>query len=110
MAFGDRITPGTVLWTLTTPVTTAASPVTSPWINTDGFTQMYVIAVAAGGVSALALEWGFDGAMVDTDITATTVTVALTVTPRDALAPYTRLKWTQTSANATVSKLTIRAK
>lgn len=111
MAYGDRLTSGTVLWTLTTPVTTAASPVTSPWISTDGVSQVYVIGVAAGGTTVVTLEWSFDGANVDTDITATTVTpLTLTVTLRDVLAPFVRVKWTQTVGNATTSKLTVRAK
>jgi hypothetical protein len=87
-------------------VTTAESPVTSPWIDTEGFSQVYVIGAAAGGTTAVVLEWSFDGSTVDSDITATTVPpLALTVTLRDVLAPFMRLRWTQTVANATTSKV-----
>jgi hypothetical protein len=111
MAFGDRVTAGTVLYTLTTPVTTAASPVTSGWLSTDGVSLVYVIGVAAGGTSVVTLQWGFDGQNLDTDITATTVTpLTLTVTARDVLAPFLRVSWVQTVGNATISKLTLRAK
>src|SRR4249920_496491 len=108
MPYGDRVTAGSVLFTLVTPVTTAASPVTSQWISTDGVSVVYAICVAAGGTSVVTLEWGFDGQNVDTDITATTVTpLVLTLAAKDVLAPFVRVKWTQTVGNATISKLTL---
>jgi hypothetical protein len=111
MAFGERLGAGTVLWTRTTPVTTAESPVLSPWINTEGFSQFYAIGVAAGGTTAVTAEWSFDGSTVDSDITATTLTpLALTVTLRDVLAPFVRFRWAQTVANATTSKLSVKAR
>jgi hypothetical protein len=111
MAYGVDLTPGSLLYVLTTPVTTAASPVLSPWINTENFCQLYAIGVATTGTTVVTLEWSFDAATVDTDITATTISpLALTVTLRDVLAPFVRVKWAQTVSNATVSKLTVRAK
>jgi hypothetical protein len=110
MAIGRARAPGTVLHVQTTPVTTAQSPVLSPWINTEGFSQYYGIGVASGGTSTVTAEWSFDGSTVDSDITATTITLALTVTLRDVLAPYMRIRWAQTVANATISKLTVRAR
>jgi hypothetical protein len=110
MAYGDRELPGTTLWTLTTPVTTAASPVVSPWFNLDGVNSVYVISAAVGGTTTLTLEWSFDGITADPDITPTAVAVALTVTAKDVLAGFGRVKWTQTTANATTSKLVLRAR
>ena len=111
MAFGDRVAAGTVLWTRTTPVTTAESPVLSPWINAEGFSQFYAIGAAAGGTTVVTAEWSFDGINLDSDITATTLTpLALTVTVRDVLAPYVRFRWVQTVANATTSKLSLRTR
>lgn|SRR5512133_3429471 len=111
MPYGDRVGPGAVLWTRTTPVTTAESPVVSPWVNAEGFSQFYAIGVAAGGTTVVTAEWSFDGSTVDSDITATTLTpLALTVTLRDVLAPFVRFRWVQTVSNATTSKLSLRAR
>jgi hypothetical protein len=111
MSFGDRVGLGATLWARTTPVTTAESPATSPWINTEGFSQVYVIGAAAGGTTAVTLEWSFDGSAADSNITATTVSpLALTVTLRDVLAPYMRVVWTQTVANATTSKIMLKVR
>jgi hypothetical protein len=111
MAFGDVRKLGEVLWTRTVPVTTAESPVLSPWVNTDGLSQFYAIGVAAGGTTVVTAEWSFDGSNVDPDITAMTLTpLALTVTLRDVLAPFVRFRWVQTVANATTSKLTLRTR
>jgi hypothetical protein len=111
MAYGDRLGLGEVFWTRTVPVTTAESPVLSPWFNTSGFSQVYVIGAAAGGTTTVTLEWGFDGLNADSDITATTVSpLALTVTLRDVLAPFLRLRWVQATANATISKLMLKAR
>jgi hypothetical protein len=110
MPYGSLETPATVLWALTVPVTVAASPLTSPWFNMDGVGQVYVISVAVGGTTALTLEWSFDGSTVDSDITPTSVAVSLAMTARDVLAPFMRVKWTQTTANATTSKLVLRAR
>jgi hypothetical protein len=110
MAYGQSLTYPKALWTLTTPVTTAASPVLSPWFNVDGSGQYYVIGVTAGGVSVLTAEWSFDGLVLDSDITATTIAIQLTAAVKDVLAPFMRLRWVQTSANATISKLTLRTR
>lgn len=39
MPYGDRVGAGAVLWTRTTP----ESPVLSPWVNAEGFSQFYAI-------------------------------------------------------------------
>ena len=83
----------------------------SPWFNTEGFSQYYAIGAAAGGTTVVTAEWSFDGSTLDSDITATTLTpLALTVTLRDVLAPFVRFRWAQTVANATTSKLTLKAR
>jgi hypothetical protein len=111
MPFGDLPRPGQTLWSNTAVVTTAASPLLSPWISTDGFSVVYVIGVATGGTTVVTLEWGFDGVNPDASITATTVTpLTLTVTLRDVLAPMMRVKWVQTVADNTVSKITLKAR
>jgi hypothetical protein len=111
MAYGDALKPGATLWVRTTPVTTAESPATSPWINTEGFSQVYVIGAAAGGTTAVTLEWGYDNSTADASITPTTVSpLALTVTLRDVLAPYMRMSWAQTVSNTTTSKIMLKAR
>jgi hypothetical protein len=111
MPFGERHQPGATLWAHTTPVTTAASPLLSPWLSTDGFSQVYTIGVSTGGTTTVTLEWGFDGASADANVTPTTVSpLVLTVTLRDVLAPFMRVRWDQTVANATVSKITLKSR
>ena len=91
-----------------TPVTVAASPVLSPWIETSGFTKMLTWLAVAGGTTVVTMEYGTDGATVDADFPAVTITAGTTAP--DVLGPYLRIRITQTVADATKTKLYAQAR
>jgi hypothetical protein len=80
----------------TTPVTQAASPVTSPFQQVSAASQVIATWTATGGSTAVAAEWSFDGVNVNTEIGDTSLTTA---TAAKVQAPYVRFKITQTSAD-----------
>jgi hypothetical protein len=62
--------PGYHLWTYTAPVlTTAASPLLSPWFAAEGYSSVLLGYVFAGGVSTLTFDASTDGINVDSDLT-----------------------------------------
>lgn len=101
------IGPGERLFENTAPLTTAASPLVSPWMDTTGFTQVLAYFTFSGGTTALAVEGSFDGATQDTDITYGAVTSGAVF---DVKHPYIRFRLTQTSANATVTKCFVQSR
>lgn len=92
-----------------TPVTLAASPVLGPWIETSGFTKMLSWLAAAGGTTVVTVEYGTDGINTDPDFPPVTITAGA-MTPPDVLGPYLRVRITQTTADATKTKLYIQAR
>lgn len=89
-------------------VTVAASPFVTPWFDTSNFSQIVPMFVAAGGTTAVTAEGSFDGVNLDADIS---YGAALTSgTPVTVLSPFIRLKWTQTVADATKSKIFVHSR
>ena len=99
--------PGYTLWEWTTPLTQAASPLQSPWIDTAGYTQVVPFFIFAGGTSTVALQGAFDGATADADFgySAPTSGTAFTV-----LSPYIRFRLVQATADATRTKACVQAR
>jgi hypothetical protein len=94
-------------WTNTAVITVAASPLLSPWIDTTGFTFLIPAFSFVGGTSVHSLEGSFDGVVVDTDITYAAPTSGTVLT---VLHPYIRWKTVQTVADATRSKVILKAR
>ena len=94
--------PGDVLWENSAVITTAASPLLSPWIPTAGFTQVLPLFVFAGGTSVHSIQGSVDGSTVDADYVyaAPTLNAAFSVN-----SPYIRWSTVQTVADATKSKV-----
>jgi hypothetical protein len=95
-------------WSYSGPVLTVAlSPLVSPWIEAVGFSQVLPWFAFAGGTSTHSIEGSFDGSAVDADFvySAPTSGTAFTV-----LSPFFRWKTVQTVADATKSKVVLRAR
>lgn len=97
----------TLPWSNTTPITTALSPLLSPWIEAVGFSQVVPFFAFAGGTSTHSIEGSFDGSTADADFNygAPVSGTAFTV-----LSPYFRWKTVQSVADATKSKVVLRAR
>lgn len=98
---------GDLLWSTVTPITVAASPLLSPFIRVDGFTQVVPQFAFAGGTSVHTIEFSIDGTTADANL-ATVTPTSLTAFTLAAL--YFRWKTVQTVADATVSKVFLRAR
>jgi len=93
-------------WLNTTPVTVAASPLVSPWLQCTGVTSQAVPVFAfAGGTSVHSIEGSFDGVNVDADVTYSAPTSATAFTIQH---PFIRWKTVQTVGDATKSKVYLR--
>jgi hypothetical protein len=92
-----------------TPVTLAASPVLTPWIETSGFTKVLPWLAVTGGTTVVTMEYGTDGINADPDFPPVTITAGA-MTPPDVLGPYLRFRITQTVADATRTKLYVQAR
>src|SRR5215468_4967819 len=100
---------GDVIWETVTPVTTASSPVTSPWVETTGCTQALGWLAVAGGTTVVTVEYSTDGSTADADFTAVTISAGAN-TPFNLLGRFARVKIVQTVADATKTKLYLQAK
>jgi hypothetical protein len=107
MPIGDRLGPGAQLWQTTDPVLLANSPLVSPWINTEGFASILPWFSFAGGTSAHSIEGSFDGANADADFA---YAAPVSGTAFDVRSPFIRWRTVQTVANATKSKVVLRAR
>lgn len=92
-----------------TPVTLAASPVLLPWVETSGFTQILGWLAVAGGTTVCTVEYGTDGATADADFTPVTIGAGA-VAAFNVLGPYLRVRFVQTVADATKTKLYLQAR
>ena len=90
-----------------TAVTQAASPATTPFIDTAGFTRVLPFFATAGGTTVITIEGSTDGSTLDADLTAITLTSG---TQADIPYPYIRLKITQTVADSTKTKIYVQAR
>ena len=58
-------------WLNTTPLTTAASPLVSPWFQLpDDMSQVLPVFAFTGGAQAHTIEGSFDGVTLDSSITS----------------------------------------
>ncbi len=105
--------PGFKVWENTIPVTTAASPLVSPWFDTTGYTTLLITAVFTTGTVALTVEGSFDGATLDTTMTYTPAISASTAAAGAAMVvqhTYVRFRVVQTISNATVTTIYVQAR
>ena len=107
MPFGDAQQPGALLWQNLAVITTAASSLLSPWIPTTSFSRVLPFFAFAGGTSVHSIEGSFDGSTVDADLTYSAPTSG---TEFNVISPFFRWKTTQTVADATKSKVVLRAR
>ena len=95
--------PGFKIWENTIPLTTAASPLVSPWFDTTGYTTLLVAYVFTTGTTVITAEGSFDGATLDSTMTYPAVgTSPATVI---VLHSYIRFRVVQTASNATVTTI-----
>jgi hypothetical protein len=106
--------PGYKIWSTATPLTTAASPLVTPWFDATGYTQVLVSYFAANstGTTTLTVEGSLDGTTQDTDFSygAALTSSATTATTVTILTPYFRLRIVQATANATTTKVFLQAR
>lgn len=92
----------------TTPLTTAASPLVSPWMQvSDDMSQVVPVFAFTGGTSVHSIEGSYDGINLDTSVTYAAPTTATAFTVQH---PFIRWRTVQTVANATVSTVFLRTK
>lgn len=103
--------PGYKIWENTALLTTAASPLVSPWFDTTGFTTLLLAYVFTGGTTVMTVEGSFDGATQDT----TMAYAALAASPQTSatvsvMHTFIRFRLVQTAANATVTTVFAQAR
>lgn len=101
--------PGYHLWEYSTPLTTAASPLLSPWIDATGFSQVVPGFKFTTGTSTATIEASLDGSTLDSDMT-TLYSSPTSGTAFNVVSPYFRFKVVQTSADATVTKILLQSR
>jgi len=90
----------------TTPLTTAASPLVSPWVQvSDDMSQVVPVFAFTGGTSVHSIEGSFDGITLDTSVTYAAPTTATAFAVQH---PFIRWRTVQTVGNATVSTVYLR--
>lgn len=101
--------PGLRLFENVVPLTTAASPLASGWMDTTGFTSMlpYFTFTNTTGTTTFTVEGSFDGATQDTDIT---YSAPVSGTAMDVKHPYVRFRLVQATANATATKVFVQSR
>ena len=104
------VQPGYVIWEYNGPVlTVASSPLLSPWFETSEFTQILPFYKFTSGTSVITFDASWDGAALDADLT----TLYGTITSGTAVAaasPWFRVRVVQTIADATVTKIFLKAR
>jgi hypothetical protein len=107
MSYGDRESGGQILWVNTTPITTAGSPLLSGWLNTEGISRVLPWFAFAGGTSTHSIEGSFDGSSADADFA---YAAPISGTEFNVTSPFIRWRTNQTVADATKSKVVLRAR
>lgn len=103
--------PGYKIFEYFTPVTVAASPFVSPWIDTTGYTQVFCWGAFAGGTTTVTIEGSFDGSTLDADATyAVTNTTFTTPAAFSVISTFIRVRIVQTTADATKTKILMQAR
>lgn len=108
--------PGFKIWENTAALTTAASPLVSPWFDTTGYTTLLIECVLAGGTTAITVEGSFDG--VNLDSTMTYADTGLPISASNAPAGLTvvvkhtfvRFRVVQTVGNATTTTVYVQSR
>ena len=103
--------PGIKIWENTAPLTTAASPLVTNWIDTTGFTNVVLAYVFTTGTTVMTIEGSFDSVNLD----STMPYAALAAAPQTALVvpvmhTFIRFRVIQTVANATVTTVYAQAR
>src|SRR5690242_6564326 len=101
--------PGYHLWEQWTPLTQAASPLVSPWIDASGFSQVVPAWKFTGGTSTPSIEASLDGSTLDADLT-TLYSAPTSGTAFNVVSPFFRFKVVQTVADATVTKIFLQSR
>ena len=101
--------PGYRLWEYFTALTQAASPLTSPWIDCSGFSQVVPGFKFTTGTSTPSIEASIDGSTLDGDLT-TLYSAPISGTAFSVVSPYIRFKVVQTAADATVTKIVLTSR
>ena len=105
--------PGYKVFENTVPLTTAASPLVSPWMETTGYTTLLLSAVFTTGTTTFTIEGSFDGATLDATMTYTPAVIASTGVAGTAFVvqhTYVRFRVVQTVSNATVTTIFVQAR
>ena len=101
--------PGYRLWEQFTALTVANSPLTSPWIDCSGFSQVVPGFKFTGGTSTPSIEASVDGSTLDSDLT-TLYSAPTSGTAFSVVSPFIRFKVVQTVADATVTKIVLTSR
>lgn len=73
--------PGAKIWENTVPLTTAASPLVSPWFETSGFTSVLLAWTFTTGTTVITMEGSFDGSTLDSSLPYPAIPAVVPVTP-----------------------------
>jgi hypothetical protein len=107
------VLPGQVIWEYNSnPVlTTAASPLLSPWFDTANFTLVLPVYKFTGGTTVVTADGSWDGITSDADLT-TLYGAALPAsgTAFAVASPWLRIRVVQTIADNTVTKIFLKAR
>ena len=101
--------PGYRLWESFTALTVANSPLTSPWLDCSGFSQVVPGFKFTGGTSTPSIEASVDGSTLDSDLT-TLYSAPTSGAAFSVVSPYIRFKVVQTVADATVTKIVLTSR
>ena len=104
------VLPGFHIWEYNGPgITTALSPLLSPFFNTQGYTVIMPVFKFTTGTSVHSINASWDGVNTDADLTALwaapSTGVALVI-----MSPWFQWQTVQTISNATVSKVFLQAR
>lgn len=107
--------PGYKVWENTAALTTAASPLVSPWYDTTGYTTLLVCGVIANssGTTTFTVEGSFDGSTLDSTMTYAATIAASTPaggTSYTVQHSFVRFRVVQATANATTTTLFVQAR
>lgn len=104
------LAPGQRIWEYSgPPITTALSPLLSPWFDTTGYTTVMPVFKFTSGTSVHSILASWDGISGDADLTALWATPS-TGTALIVMSPFFRWQTVQTIADATVSKVFLAAR
>lgn len=93
---------GDVLWQYVVPLTTAASPLLSGWISTEGYSWVIPSFVFTTGTSVHSILSSLDGTNTELNLV---YSAPVNGTAFTVLTPFIQWQTVQTVSNATVSKI-----